>query len=60
VHLRNRQEHAEKCTNERCVAACGFVQLEQWLDTPVTVFDRRRDERQRVQLQALMRGEVPA
>jgi hypothetical protein len=60
MHLRSRQEHAEKCTSERCTPSCGFVQLEQWLDTPVTVFDRRRDERQRDRLQALMRGEVPA
>jgi hypothetical protein len=60
MHLRSRQEHAEKCTNERCLPACGFVKFDQWLDGPVTVWDRRQDERQRDRLQALMRGEVPA
>jgi hypothetical protein len=60
VHLRNRQDHAEKCTNDRCVSSCGFVQLERWLDGPVTTFDRREDHRRKDRLSALLRGEVPA
>jgi hypothetical protein len=60
VHLRNRQEHAEKCTTERCTPSCGFVQFDQWLDSPVTAFDRRDDERRKDRLAGLLRGEVPA
>lgn len=59
VHLRNRQEHAEKCTTERCASSCGFVQLEKWLDSPVTSFDRRADQRREERLAGLLRGEVP-
>lgn len=59
MHLRNRQDHAEKCTAERCTGSCGFVRFEQWLDEPVTVYDRRRDEQQRDRLQRLLRGDVP-
>lgn len=60
IHLRNRLEHAEKCTAERCVNACGFVRFEQWLDAPVTKYDRAAEERRKERLSLLLAGEVPA
>lgn len=59
MHLRGRQEHAEKCTAEKCVPACGFEQFEQWLDAPATVFDRLADQRQQARLSQLLAGQVP-
>lgn len=59
MHLRSRQQHDEKCTEERCVSACGFVKFAEWLDAPVTKYDMRADARRKERLAALMRGQVP-
>jgi hypothetical protein len=52
--------HGQRCTQERCAAGCGFVAIDEWLDTPVTKSEQAADDRRTQRLQALMRGEIPA
>ena len=59
MHLRNRQEHGEKCTEKACGNGCGFLALESWLNAPVTAADHRADARRADRVAALMRGEIP-
>lgn len=43
-HLRRGLRHAEKC-RDRCVAGCGFAELDDWLEGPVTAAEAETDRR---------------
>lgn len=43
-HLRRGLRHAEKC-RERCVVGCGFAELDDWLNGPVTRAEAEQDRR---------------
>ena len=60
VHLRNRQEHGQNCTERACGDGCGFLALEGWLSAPLIAADVEADERLRQRREALMRGDIPA
>lgn len=58
MHLRERLEHSEKCTRERCASGCGFAEFDQWLAGPLTKWDAIEDERIRERAKALLRGDI--
>ncbi|GAA3781125.1 hypothetical protein [Micromonospora maritima] len=58
VHLREQQEHGEKCTADRCADGCGFLGLDRWLSAPLTAADRAEEERLRAREQAIRAGDI--
>ncbi|WDZ87183.1 hypothetical protein [Micromonospora cathayae] len=59
MHLLNRCEHGETCTQRACGEDCGYRRYEQWLAAPPTEWDARRDALVEQRRQALWRGDIP-
>ncbi|MEU1761670.1 hypothetical protein [Micromonospora sp. NPDC005652] len=58
VHLRQRQEHGEKCTAKACGSDCGFQRFEEWLRTPVTEADAAEDARIKARAAVVLAGDI--
>ena len=43
-----------------CAEGCGTREFLDWLDEPLTPWEKRAEERMRERRKALMRGEIPA